>query len=95
MSRSTVALGRMHRIRAANRGEEAKPVETIRAVVSRLSKTSDGSALLAWLEDMYLIRPAPMGSDASTLSEREGQRRLVHQILSMVEQPKDEPGRSD
>jgi len=85
----TGAVRRMQRIRAANRGRDVHKepdFEDIRQVVSRLSRTVDGSLLFSWLEENYLFRPSPLGAEFSTLSEREGQRRLVHQILGMVDQ---------
>lgn len=92
----TGAIRRLARIRSANHPrEEKKPdFEGIRAVVNRLAQTADGSILLSWLERQYLMQPTPPGADFSTLSEREGQRRLVHQILGMVDE-RHEPGGGD
>jgi len=84
----TGAMRRLARIRSANHPrEEKKPdFENIREVVNRLARTADGSLLFSWMEEQFLIRPSPVGSDFSALSEREGQRRLVHQILGMVDE---------
>ena len=84
------AIRRLSRIRSANRpgvrSTREPDFEDIRECVKRLALTADGSKLLSWLEDVYLLRPAPFGSDPGALSEREGQRRLVHQILGMVDE---------
>lgn len=95
MTLRSKANGRLARIRTANgHGVERKPDE-MRGIITRLSQTPDGAAFLSWLEENYLFRPAPHECSASALSEKEGQRRLVHQILNMVGDVTDDSSRRD
>ena len=95
MSVREKANGRLARIRSANGSKTERKPDEMRGIITRLSLTPDGAAFLSWLEENYLFRPAPPECSASALSEKEGQRRLVHQILNMVGDVTDDSARRD